>query len=108
MRHRASWPSGKIIARRPRRCSARPAALEATLPIAFGPPTIEQPAHELLDRFLLRRGRLAEARLEFDKALASAPGRWLAERGLQAVGRFVGAQLRARPIRGGNRPLASA
>ena len=60
-------------------------ALQATLPIAFGPPTIDQPTHELLGAFLLRHGQRTEARAEFEKALAAAPGRRLAEQGLQAA-----------------------
>ncbi len=63
----------------------RAVELEATLPIAFGPPTIDQPAHELLGAFLLRHGHRTQARAEFEKALAAAPGRRLAEKGLQAV-----------------------
>jgi len=59
--------------------------LEATLPIAFGPPTIDQPTHELLGAFLLRHGQRTQARAEFEKALAAAPARRLAERGLQAT-----------------------
>jgi hypothetical protein len=61
------------------------AALEATLPVAFGPPTIEQPTHELLGAFLLRHGQRPLARAEFSKELAAAPGRRLAENGLQAA-----------------------
>jgi len=60
-------------------------ALEATLPIAFGPPTIDQPAHELLGAFLLRHGQGTQARSEFEKALGAAPGRRLAEKWLQAT-----------------------
>jgi len=60
-------------------------ALEATLPIAFGPPTIDEPTHELLGAFLLRHGQRTEARAEFEKALAAAPGRRLAEKGLQSA-----------------------
>ena len=60
-------------------------ALEAALPIAFGPPTIDQPPQELLGAFLLRHGRRTEARAEFEKALAAAPGRRLAEKGLEAA-----------------------
>jgi hypothetical protein len=63
----------------------RAVALEAGVPIAFGPPTIDQPTHELLGAFLLRHGRRIEARAEFEKALAAAPGRRLAEKGLQAT-----------------------
>jgi tetratricopeptide (TPR) repeat protein len=55
--------------------------LEEGLPIAFGPPTIDKPTHELLGEFLLRRGRKDEAHSEFEKALASTPGRRLAEQG---------------------------
>jgi tetratricopeptide (TPR) repeat protein len=61
------------------------ASLEGTLPVAFGPPTVDQPTHELLGAFLLRHGRSAEAREEFKKALAAAPGRRLAEKGLQSA-----------------------
>ena len=65
----------------------RAVALEATLPTAFGPPTIDQPTHELLGAFLLRHGQPTEARVEFQKARAAAPGRRLAEKGLQAATR---------------------
>ena len=59
--------------------------LEETLPIAFGPPAIDKPTHELLGEFLLRRGRRDEARLQFEKTLTQAPGRRSAERGLEAA-----------------------
>jgi tetratricopeptide (TPR) repeat protein len=52
-------------------------ALEETLPIAFGPPTIDKPTDELLGEFLLRRGRKDEARAAFERALARTPGRRL-------------------------------
>jgi tetratricopeptide (TPR) repeat protein len=59
--------------------------LEEGLPIAFGPPTIDKPTHELLGEFLLRRGRKDEARAEFEKALARTPGRRHAEQGFEAT-----------------------
>lgn len=59
-------------------------ALEDKLPIAFGPPTIDKPGHELLGEFLLRRGRKTEAHAEFEKAAARAPGRRLADEGFIA------------------------
>ena len=59
--------------------------LEAALPVAFGPPTIDLPARELLGGMLLRRGRREEARAEFAAALAAAPGRRLATQGLAAA-----------------------
>jgi len=58
--------------------------LEDKLPIAFGPPTIDKPSHELLGEFLLRRGRKEEAHAEFEKAVARAPGRRLSEQGFEA------------------------
>lgn len=60
-------------------------ALEETLPIAFGPPAIDKPTHELLGEFLLRHERADEAQEEFKKALAHTPGRRLAERGFGAA-----------------------
>lgn len=59
--------------------------LEDKLPIAFGPPTIDKPTHELLGEFLLRRGRKDEAHSEFEKALARTPGRRLAEQGFEVT-----------------------
>jgi tetratricopeptide (TPR) repeat protein len=61
------------------------AMLEDTLPIAFGPPVIDKPTHELLGEFLLRRGRTVEAREEFEQALARTPGRRAVEQGLKAL-----------------------
>lgn len=69
--------------------------LEETLPIDFGPPTIEKPTHELLGEFLLRRARKDEARAEFTKALARTPGRRSAEQGLAAAS--AGAALQHSP-----------
>jgi tetratricopeptide (TPR) repeat protein len=60
-------------------------ALEDKLPIAFGPPTIDKPTHELLGEFLLRRGRKQEAHAEFEKAIARTPGRRLTEQGFAAT-----------------------
>lgn len=58
---------------------------EDKLPIAFGPPTIDKPTHELLAEFLLRRGRKEEAHAEFEKAVARTPGRRLTEQGFAAT-----------------------
>ena len=58
--------------------------LEDKLPIAFGPPTIDKPSHEILGEFLLRRGRKDEAHAEFVKAVARTPGRRLTEQGFEA------------------------
>jgi tetratricopeptide (TPR) repeat protein len=60
-------------------------SLEDKLPVAFGPPTIDKPSHELLGEFLLRRDRKDEAHAEFEKAVARTPGRRLTERGFEAT-----------------------
>jgi hypothetical protein len=59
--------------------------LEDKLPIAFGPPTIDKPSHELLGEFLLRRTRKDEAHVEFEKAIARTPGRRLTEQGFETT-----------------------
>ncbi len=58
---------------------------EDKLPIAFGPPTIDKPGHELLGEILLRRGRKDEAHAEFEKAVARTPGRRLTEQGFDST-----------------------
>lgn len=58
---------------------------EDALPVAFGPPTIDKPTHELLGEFLLRHRKPNEARAEFTRALARTPGRRLAVQGLAAT-----------------------
>ena len=60
-------------------------ALSESLPVAFGPPTIEKPAHELLGELLLRQGRAPDAKVEFTAALARTPARRLARLGLEAA-----------------------
>ncbi len=60
-------------------------ALEETLPMAFGPPTIDKPTYELLGEFLLRRGRKDESRTAFQRALARTPGRRLPLAGLSEI-----------------------
>jgi predicted Zn-dependent protease len=54
------------------------AAHDDAMPFLFGPPETEKPPHELLGEVLLEAGRAAEARQEFQLALARAPGRSLA------------------------------
>ncbi|QQS49139.1 MAG: hypothetical protein IPM66_11190 [Acidobacteriota bacterium] len=57
---------------------------EDSLPIAFGPPTIDKPSYELLGEVLLRNGKKSDARTAFTRALARTPGRRLAVEGLAA------------------------
>lgn len=61
-------------------------AIEDTLPMEFGPPLIVKPSHELLAETLMTLGRREEARREFERALALAPGRLLSIRGLEKAG----------------------
>jgi Tfp pilus assembly protein PilF len=51
------------------------AALEDSLPLAFGPPVTVKPAREVLGETLLAAGRAAEAVRELEAALARTPGR---------------------------------
>jgi tetratricopeptide (TPR) repeat protein len=53
------------------------ATLEAGLPLAFGPPQIVQPSHELLGEMLLESNRAQEAQAQFEAALDRAPRRTL-------------------------------
>lgn len=67
------------------KCLREAVTLEETLPIAFGPPTIDKPTHELLGEFLQRRERTSEAHAEFERAFARTPGRRIAKRGFDAT-----------------------
>ncbi len=58
------------------------AALDDGLNYEFGPPDVVKPAHELLGEMLLEAGRPADARKEFEAALARYPGRALSLLGL--------------------------
>ena len=51
------------------------ASIEDTMPMAFGPPEIIKPSHELLGEELLRVGRATEAKRSFQRALQLAPRR---------------------------------
>jgi tetratricopeptide (TPR) repeat protein len=51
------------------------AELEASLPMAFGPPVTVKPPREVLGELLLERGRPAEAAAQLELALARTPGR---------------------------------
>jgi hypothetical protein len=61
------------------------AAAEGAMPIEFGPPHVDKPAHELLGELLLDAGRTDEARDAFESALARTPERTQAEAGLLAA-----------------------
>jgi tetratricopeptide (TPR) repeat protein len=63
------------------------AAMEAAMPVEFGPPAIPKPSAELLADALLKLGREQEAAAAYETALAAAPGRRIALRGLEAARR---------------------
>jgi tetratricopeptide (TPR) repeat protein len=67
---------------------AAAATAEEALPADFGPPAIVKPSHELYGEVLLRLGRPAEARAQFEKALDRAPRRRLALDGLAAAAKM--------------------
>ncbi len=66
------------------------AEAEANLPMEFGPPIVALPTWELLGDELLRAHRPAEAVVAYKAALARAPGRTRALRGLAAAQRLAG------------------
>jgi len=66
------------------------AAAEDAMTYEFGPPVVVKPAHELAGEILLELGRPAEARQEFEAALARAPGRSLSLLGLARAARKAG------------------
>jgi len=51
------------------------AAMNAKLPYAFGPPSPEKPAEELLGELLMKGRRYAEARAAFEASVMTAPER---------------------------------
>jgi tetratricopeptide (TPR) repeat protein len=57
-------------------------AIEDTLPMAFGPPDIVKPSHELLGELYLQLGRPADAKRAFQRSLALAPRRMRSLMGL--------------------------
>ncbi len=74
----------------------RAAALEDAMPVAFGPPVVVKPTHELLGEVLLSLRRPHEARAEFQRALALAPRRALSLLGLRRAATAAGDSTAAR------------
>ncbi|MDX1388308.1 MAG: hypothetical protein R3344_03915, partial [Acidobacteriota bacterium] len=60
-------------------------AIEAAMPLDYGPPIIVKPSHEIYGEVLLRLDRPAEARVQFEEALARAPRRSLSLAGLASA-----------------------
>jgi tetratricopeptide (TPR) repeat protein len=73
---------------------------EDRIPLEFGPPDVVKPSHELLGEVLLGLGEAAEARREFTRALALAPGRARSLLGLGRAALAVGDTAAARKALG--------
>lgn len=74
----------------------RATALEDAMPVAFGPPIVIKPTHELLGEVLLSLHRPREAQAEFQRALALAPRRALSLLGLRRAAAAAGDSTAAR------------
>ena len=72
--------------------------LEGALAFGFGPPTPPKPSHELYGEVLLELGRPAEARQQFEAALARAPRRARSLLGLARAAGAAGDEDRARRV----------
>ncbi len=72
------------------RLAIEAAAAEDAMSFEFGPPVVVKPAHELYGEILLAVGRPADARREFEAALARAPGRSLSLLGLARAAAAAG------------------
>lgn len=66
------------------------AALEDSMPYAYGPPFVNQPSHELYARALMEAGRPALAQAEYALALRRAPRRTAALLGLARAATLAG------------------
>jgi hypothetical protein len=81
------------------RLASEAAAAEDAMTFEFGPPPVVKPAHELAGEILLAQGRPADARREFQAALARAPGRSLSLQGLLRAAEASGDAAAAREAR---------
>jgi tetratricopeptide (TPR) repeat protein len=66
------------------------AAVEETMPFAFGPPEVEKPTFELIGELLLKMQRPADARKAFETSLARAPERTTSLMGLMRAAKGSG------------------
>ena len=71
-------------------CLKKSIELQETAGYSYGPPSIVKPAHEFYGEWLLENNRAEEAIRMFDKALAFAPNRLLAENGKQKAEKLAG------------------
>jgi len=65
-------------------------AAEDAMALDYGPPAIVKPSHEVYGEVLLKLGRPADARAQFEKALARAPRRSLSLAGVARAAKSTG------------------
>jgi len=65
-------------------------AAEDAMALDYGPPAIVKPSHEVYGEVLLKIGRPADARVQFEKALARAPRRSLSLAGVARAAKATG------------------
>jgi tetratricopeptide (TPR) repeat protein len=75
---------------------AEAAALDDSLPFAFGPPVEIVSPHELAGEYLLESGKASDAKREYTRALGRAPGRTAALIGLATAQAELGERADAR------------
>ena len=78
---------------------AEATAAEESRPLAYGPPAIVKPSHELMGELLLLVGRPSEAQAQFENALARAPRRTLSLVGLAEAAQQAGDEVTAHEAR---------
>ncbi len=64
--------------------------IETEMPVDFGPPTVDKPAHELLGEILLMTGDAKAAKVAFETALARTPRRTTSLLGLARAAAKLG------------------
>ncbi|HXU30807.1 MAG TPA: hypothetical protein VN851_09550 [Thermoanaerobaculia bacterium] len=74
--------------------------IESEMPVDFGPPTVDKPAHELLGEILLANGDPSGAKVAFETALARTPRRTTSLLGLSRAATRLNDEATAARARG--------